>query len=395
MHVLIIPSWYPTYQEDIAGSFFREQAQALRKQGCKVGVISPQLRSLHNWRSIFTGKSGLEVENDEGIATYRSHGMNWFPRVPSLASKFWVRHGCRLYEQYIAVHGEPDVIHVHSIFNAGVLAAEIYKRYSIPFVITEHSSAFACGLVSAQGISFANNIVALAEVKLAVSSEFALLLDKMLGDKSRSWGVMPNMVNKDFCDYPLPLRINNKDFKFINIAKMTEIKKQTNIILAFSEVFKFNLDVTLTIGGEGPEMLALKNISSQLGVSDRIKLTGKLSRQQVLKEMVASDAFVLSSSYETFGVVVIEALALGKPVIATRCGGPESIVREQDGVLVPIDDVSSLAAAMRYVYENRHKYDAAGIRAACKMRYSESAVAQRLMAIYSDIVEAHAVALRT
>ena len=51
MHVLIIPSWYPEYPEDVRGCFFREQALALQKYGCKVGVIYPQLRSLKNWKS--------------------------------------------------------------------------------------------------------------------------------------------------------------------------------------------------------------------------------------------------------------------------------------------------------------------------------------------------------
>ena len=102
--------------------------------------------------------------------------------------------------------------------------------------------------------------------------------------------------------------------------------------------------------------------------------------------MADSDAFVLSSQYETFGVVVIEALALGLPVIATRCGGPESIVRDEDGLLIPIEDISSLAIAMKTIYDNRLKYNAEEIRTACSDRYSEKSVAEQLKTGYAEIV---------
>lgn len=386
MHVLIIPSWYPRHTGDISGCFFREQALALRKHGCKVGVIYPELRSLRNWRSIFSGQNDISVEQDEGVATYRSRGMNWFPRTVSPASRLFVWHGCRLFDRYIAENGMPDIVHAHSLLFAGPAAAEICRRYAVPFVITEHSSAFASEWISMKGLFIAKSTCSIASKKFAVSGKFASLLNKLLGSEKAPWEEMPNIVNERFCTYPLSPRNNGNVFRFINVALMDEKKGQANILRAFAQTCKSYPSVNLTLGGDGPELRKLKELAHDLGLTNKVRFTGLLSREQVVAEMAAADAFILSSRYETFGVVVIEALALGKPVIATRCGGPESIVRKEDGILIPVDDVNALAAAMRQMLENRNDYDPVEIRQACIARYSEAAIATRLIQVYAEVV---------
>ena len=386
MHVLIIPSWYPQNPGDINGSFFREQALALRKHGCKVGVIYPDLRSLKNWRSIFSSNNGINVETDEGVETYRSRGMNWFPRTIAATSKLFVWHGCRLYTKYVAENGVPDIVHVHSLLHAGSVAARICRNYSVPFVVTEHSSAFSRNLISIKELIFAKKASSLASKKFAVSNEFAIMLDNLLGSGDAAWEEMPNIVTQKFLNHQLPSTKNHNNFNFINIALMNENKRQANILHAFAETCKRYPDARLTLGGDGPERPQLHQLTNDLGIAEKVKFTGLLSREQVLNEMANADAFVLSSRHETFGVVVIEALALGKPVIATRCGGPESILRKEDGILIPVDDINALAAAMRQLLENPTDYDSAEIREACRERYSEAAVATRLKQVYEEVV---------
>lgn len=382
MHVLFIPSWYPTHRGDIGGSFFREQAIALRKYGCQVGVIYPQLRSLRNFCDALNGKRVIEKENDHGVMTMRSHGTNWFPLIPSGLKSLWISHGLSLFEEYVKEHGVPSIIHAHSILYAGVVAREIKLRYGIPFVITEHSSAFNRGLVSRANLLLAQDVAEQAAERFSVSPIFSDFLRKSLSEGRLNWGVIPNAVSQQFIDRKIKKSKAQKEFTFINIALLNENKRQSNLIKAFSASFSKDLNVNLIIGGDGPERIKLRKLSISLGVENRVKFTGMLSRRQVLEKIEASDAFVLPSRHETFGVVLIESLALGKPVIATRCGGPESIVREQDGILVPVDDIDSLGKAMRYLYENHSNFDSAEIRAACIYRYSESAVVSQLCREY-------------
>ncbi len=386
MHVLIIPSWYPRHPGDINGSFFREQALALHNHGCRVGVIYPELLSLRNWKSIFSEKNGISVEQDEGLVTYRSRAMNWFPRTVGLTSKLFTLHGCKLFERYISANGIPDILHVHSLLHAGSIANAIYKKHAIPFVVTEHSSAFARNLVSAKGLKLSQKTSNSAARKFAVSNKFAKILNEKIGCNKNKWEEFPNIVNEKFLTHKLLKKENENYFEFINIAMMNENKSQENIIHAFAELCRHHANTRLTIGGDGPERYKLEELTRNLGISEKVHFPGMLTREQVLKSMAASDAFILASRYETFGVVVIEALALGKPVIATRCGGPESIVRDEDGILVPVDDVDALKNAMHSFIQNKNKYDPQEIRQTCSNRFSERAVAERLKEIYANII---------
>jgi glycosyltransferase involved in cell wall biosynthesis len=90
----------------------------------------------------------------------------------------------------------------------------------------------------------------------------------------------------------------------------------------------------------------------------------------------------LPSRSETFGVVYVEAIACGKPVLATRCGGPESIVTAENGLLVDTGDVDALAGAMRTMTATARSYDAHAIRRQFLERFSRAAVVDRLEDVY-------------
>lgn len=386
MHILFIPSWYPCNPHDVSGSFFREQAQALKKQGCTVGVIAIRLRSLRDWRSVITGRYDKEFENDQGVTTYRKHGMVWFPRMPKLIAWLWQKNAMVLFEQYIKVHGKPDIIHVHSILYAGFAAKAISDKFQIPYVITEHSSAFACGLVTFAQKRMAEQVSMYAQKRFAVSRPFAVLLSDYFMAKNSPWDVMPNIVHERFLSYPIENRDKRESFSFINVALLSPNKGVDSLIKAFAKALSSQSNLKLKIAGDGSERTALEALAHDLGVVANVEFLGMLSREQVTEQMAVSDVFVLSSQYETFGVVVIEALALGRPVISTCCGGPEDIIRNEDGVLVPVNDVDALAIAMLAFYNDRVSYKSEEIREACRARYSEVVVAGKLIQVYNDVL---------
>lgn len=384
MHILIIPSWYPRYKGDIGGSFFREQAIALKESGLQVGIIFPQLRSLKEWKSIFTGNHSIEISNDNGIPTYRSHGMAWFPKLPYLTSKLWVLHGLRLYKQYRKEFGTPDIIHAHSILNAGILAWEIYQKHKIPYVITEHSTLFTRETIPLNILRISKNPCNHSSENIAVSQIFAEKLNTKL-DLSRKWITIPNIVNQAFYKHTKENR-KKQFFSFINVALMNNKKGQENILLALKKIEKTEPNISLILVGDGENYNDLFNLSKKLEIDQKVRFTGLLPRENVLKEMAEADAFILASRHETFGVVVIEALALGKPVIVTKCGGPESIVTEQDGIIVPVDNIDELASAMLYMIHNYKSFDSEKIRNSCIAHYSEEAVTNKLKKVYSKIL---------
>lgn len=105
--------------------------------------------------------------------------------------------------------------------------------------------------------------------------------------------------------------------------------------------------VTLVVAGDGPERSALESQARELGLGERVRFLGSVSRDVVLRLFRAADASVLPSAWENFPHTVVEALAVGCPVIATKVGGVPEVVRDgENGLLVPPQDVAALAAAL-------------------------------------------------
>lgn len=383
-HILIIPSWYPKNTQDIGGSFFREQALALEKKGFKVGVIYPQIRSARDIVGIVTKPYGLKKEDDNGVATFRWHSANFFPKVPKLAQTRWISLGIKLFEAYIKENGIPDIIHVHSLLNAGVLTYKIAKKYNVPYIITEHSSAFIRNLIPGKTYKHLKPIVDNASCCLAVSLYFSDFLNQAF--KTKKWEFLPNIVDSSFLSAEL-LKNESENFTLLSICFLNKNKKVDLLLSAFAQISRKNPNFHLKIGGDGSERQHLESLTNKLQISDKVTFLGMLSRDKVLEEMQKADAFVLSSEFETFGVVLIEALALGKPIIATKCGGPESIIIPDVGFLVENGSVDQLANAMLELYENRDKYKSQEIRDYCYENFSEDAVINKLSTLYQQILD--------
>ena len=106
--------------------------------------------------------------------------------------------------------------------------------------------------------------------------------------------------------------------------------------------------VELLVLGDGPERPALEREAETLGVSDRVRLLGAGTRDEVLRLFRAADAVLVTSAWENLPHTVLEALAVGTPVIATAVGGiPEVVVDGENGLLVPPHDVDSIARAVQ------------------------------------------------
>jgi len=104
---------------------------------------------------------------------------------------------------------------------------------------------------------------------------------------------------------------------------------------------------------------------------------GPQTRNGVREEMWRANALILSSDFETFGVVLVEALSTGLPVVATRCGGPAEIVRSAHGCLIDPGDVHQLTSAMRLMMHRR--FEAADLR---------SYAVRHLQALYRHVLSA-------
>lgn len=384
MHVLIIPSWYPETPEDVDGIFFRQQAQALQRSGLKVGVTAPLFRSLRRTKSIVTGGYGIHHYVEENIPTYVYKSMYFFPRM-SLDRTRWVNAGKKLFEHYVRDHGYPDIIHAHAMNFGGILAHAIHEQTGIPYVITEHSSTYARKLIHNWQWDAMHLSAQKCASRIAVSKHFCTLLEKIY--RGLEWKYIPNILSAQASEvFDFYNKLQNSHFTFCSVAHLNFNKGFDILLPAFAKVLEKYPDIRLEIGGTGLAAPQLHELTKQLNIQDSVNFLGGLQYHEVLNLMRRSDAFVLASRNETFGMVFIEALSQGLPVIATRCGGPESIVTEENGLLVPTEDIDALAQAMIDLYENRQNYHSESLRNDCINEFSEASIVNKITEEYKNVL---------
>lgn len=141
-------------------------------------------------------------------------------------------------------------------------------------------------------------------------------------------------------------------------------------------------DVTLALAGDGPERAALEHTAHDLGLDGRVRFLGAVPRDRVLRLFRAADVSVLPSAWENFPHTVVEALAVGCPVIATAVGGvPEAVTDGENGLLVPPNDPAALAGAIaRFLADDELRAKLAAAAPRSVEGYSEAAVFARIEA---------------
>jgi glycosyltransferase involved in cell wall biosynthesis len=381
-HIVVIPSWYSSGRGS-GGGYFRDQALALQSAGHRVAILAPDI---HTVRDLRAGRAapgaGALVQQDDAIPVYRRSQLLVVPRLPYRNALAWSWGGLKLFAAYADRNGVPDLIHAHSCLNAGVLAAMIKDRYGVPFILSEHSTSFAQGRLRWWERGLVRRVIRHADRRIAVSPHLAALLE--LQFPGSSWSYVPNILGASFLaprPEPAPAREAANPFVFFCAARMTAEKGHALLIEAFAEAFVDDPAVALRLAGDGPLLEPLRRLCIARGVAERVTFLGVLSSEALRIEMGGTDAFVLASDVETFGVVVIEAQAAGLPVVVTASGGPNHLVNTGNGLLVPTGDCTALRDALRMMRHTAGDYDRTKIRAEAVSRYGPDAFLQRFSEI--------------
>lgn len=379
MHVLIIPSWYPRYSGDVEGSFFRDQALALAASGAKVGVLFADLLGPGRYFKSMP-HSGITVTQDGPIHEVRSRGFNWFSHSDVGYNWLATRHLGKIAKNYVRTFGKPDIIHAHSMLPGGWFARIMSDELNIPYVLTEHSSVHLKQFSSRYFNRKFRDVAAGSASNFAVSESFAALLNQKYGD---GWSYLPNMVADRFLSLPFGKGRDNS-FSIVSAGNLVEGKRMDLVIDALAILRRRDIDAHLTIIGDGPERAGLERLVEKLSLRQLVKFAGKVAVQDMPRAMSGGDLLVSASDAETFGVTLVEALALGMPVVATRSGGPESIVSPEVGILVNRDNAAELADAMAFIFDNRGRYKREDMRSYCIDLYSSETISRKLVECYRE-----------
>ena len=366
MKILIAASGFDSPRKHEVNIFALDQAKALRDAGHDVRFAAVDTRSIRHSRPWGCYRYTLD-----GIPVYyASLPCGALPMgLPELAGRL-AASGIR---RAIAKDGwKPDVIHQHFGFELAAMA----EREGIPFVFTEHSSLHNRALSPEKAEHLKRKYECCAAV-LAVSQALAKNMRANTGGEAI---VVPNIV--DTVQFA-PKRIAHERFTFVSAGNLIPVKNMAGLLHAFAALHG---EPRLIIFGDGPESGALRALCAELGLYSRVSFRGQCPREELAEAYAAADCFVLASRSETFGVAYIEAMAAGLPVIATRCGGPEDFVTEENGILIPADDESALTGAMERMMLRREDYDSAAISADTRRKFAPETIAARLTELYEGVL---------
>jgi glycosyltransferase involved in cell wall biosynthesis len=209
--------------------------------------------------------------------------------------------------------------------------------------------------------------------------------------------VVPNFLDDEaFC--PLPdavaeplrnsLQLTNDNIVVGSVANLHALKDHATLLRACAKLMPRWPALTVVIIGDGPQREALAALAGTLGISDKVRLAGRLAPTPGLHRLL--DISTLTSLHEGFPNSIIEAMAAGRPVIATAVGGVVDAVRHgETGFLVPAGDAVALASAMESLLANPNLRKRMGAVGAARARaeFAADRVIPRLEATYEELAE--------
>ena len=296
------------------------------------------------------------------------------------------RSGVRHYRGAALVHQrarENDVVYTTGMFGRSALGATLARR---PYVLKLTADpAFERsrrrGLVGGDVDEFQQTHVgpAVAALRLARDVELrraahVFCPSTYLRQLAISWGVEPSRISVLPNPAPpvpeLPSRDELKRAFGLNgatIAFAGRLTAQKSLSRALEAVRAAD-GVRLVIAGDGPDRATLEAQAERLGLDDRVRFLGAQPRERVVELFHAADATILTSSWENFPHTVVEALAVGTPVLAMEAGGVGEVVEDGvNGLLVPAGDTSALAEAVRRYFGDADLRDGLRSRAAASV----------------------------
>ncbi len=319
MRVLCLTNMYPSPAEPDYGAFVRDMCDALEDRGHEVR---------------------------RAVIDSRSHGLL---RTPLKYAQLGGRG---------AASGRwADVIYAHYLFPTGVLAAASGRMARRPWVITAHGGDVAnldraaIRTATAAGLAGASAVIAVSDYLAGRLNASGLHLPPVF---VANMGVdMTRFTIRDQAEARHRCGLGGANPIIVAVGGLTDRKDPLTLLLAFARLRKTQPHAHLVFVGDGPLAASVRRGAERLGTVAAVTLTGAIPHDAVAVWMTAADVLALVSRVEPLGVVALEALASGRPVVATQEGGACEVVPEDCGALIPPGNPIAIADALASVIARR------------------------------------------
>lgn len=381
MHILMVSDVYFPRVNGVSTSIqaFR---QALQAAGHRVTLIAPDY--------------GLNTEDETDIIRISSRGVIVDPEDRMMR----LRHIHRLTEELRAE--DYDIIHIHTPFVAHYAGVKLGRRLRLPVVATYHTFfeeylynyikwlprewlRYAARRFSRTQCAELDALVVPSTAMLQVLIDYGIKTPMTILPTGLDMQVFESGDGTAFrvkhgipADRPVILYVGRVAFEK-NIEFLLEVTKKLRCSIP---------DILFLIAGEGPAEKALRVQVNKHGLQDNVRFVGYLRRNGDLQACYkAADVFVFASRTETQGLVLIEAMACGRPVVSTAVLGTKDIMGKEQGGLVARENVTDFAGRVKQLLTGKvlHGHKAEEARAYAQT-WSHTAQAQKLVSFYQQVV---------
>lgn len=367
MRIGYLVSAYPA----VSHTFIRREVEAIRRRGAEVATFSVRrtnsselhfesdLREAAQTRSILPASPFTLIRDhvwalvQRPISYVRTIVLSRRHRLPGVRGWLWAWFHFAEAIRLARFLDEDHISHLHSHFaNSGATVGLLASSYlGLPWSVTLHGRA-----------DFSYPAVALLEDKIQ-QARFVVCVSHF-GRASALSYADPNVADDkifvvrcglDFQTLPTarPEAVSHPRMRILSVGRLSYEKAQVGLLEALATLVREGVDVELEIVGEGPERARLEKRIQRLGLEDRCQLVGAMPETEVFERLETADVFALSSLIEGLPVSLMEAMALGVPVVAPRLAGiPELVEDHQTGLLFHPADWHGLTGCLRRLLED-------------------------------------------
>jgi glycogen(starch) synthase len=387
----VLTPWYPSPNNPYAGSFVQAMTAAVADRFDRVTVVHTE-----DW----TGRAHPALSDAIKVTADRLLERRELIPVLDTPQGTLVRVPVPLihrksYAPWVAAQEqallpalptgriEAPLVHAHTGIYGGVLALHL-ARPDARVVVTEHSSFLDKVFAQSAARELYGKVLERADAFLCVSSRLREQIAREFPTYAHKLSVVPNMI--DFRRFTPGAERSAELLSWLYVGRLVKPKGVDELLEAFALVAKKEPQATLTMVGHGAREEALTTRVKELGLGGRVRILPPVAPQDVNALMHQHDLLVHPSKGETFGMTVVEAVAAGLTVLATRSGGPqESLagIESRAGALMDIsEDPKVIAEAYWQLRDNVAGVDLPAAREVLESRYGAEAVAKQLITVY-------------
>lgn len=372
-HIVALPRWYPN-KLDIQLGIFNQRQLLLLKDDFRITVIYVQ--------AVDDQERVYERITNRANPAFTEH-IIYFRKAKGPFRKIsnFIRF-IRAQKRGIAeIKEKIDAFHIHVPYRTALPALRAFKKSKTPYFITEHWSGHINGsYIKKNSLDrlIYRHVLKRARAVTTVSLVLQNAFKKNTGINSI---LIPNVIEKTRQFHVQKVEPSS----FIEILSVgdliDDIKNHSGLLAAFKSALQTNQNLRLTLIGGGPDEDKIHALVDEMSIpSKNIHLPGRKDHEDVLEAMHQCDFYICNSRYETFAMTIAEALLAGKPVISTKCGGPEEFLNASNSILIPVDfnnsetHTSRLIEAILKMADTYQNYDARQMSAEITLKYGKEAV---------------------